>query len=118
VRCAARLLATCAAAAAQVAPSPEEVAQYTGLHSAAAHGDLGSLERLLSVRPNRDERGRHGRTPLHAAVYMKHRPVVRELLRRGANVNLPDRNRKTPLAMARERGFREMESILLAAGAR
>jgi uncharacterized protein len=112
------LLALCATAAvAQVPPGPEEIAQYTGLHAAAAHGDLGSLERLLSLRPNLEERDRHGRTPLHVAVFMKRRPVVRELLKRGANANALEDRRYDPVTIAAVADDPETLRILLAGGA-
>lgn len=112
------LLVFCATAVvAQVPPGPEEIAQYTGLHAAAAHGDLGSIERLLSLRPNLEERDRHSRTPLHVAVFMKHRPVVRELLRRGANANAFDDRRYDPVTIAAVADDVETLRILLASGA-
>ncbi|MSQ54247.1 MAG: ankyrin repeat domain-containing protein [Betaproteobacteria bacterium] len=118
MRRAALLLALCATAAvAQVPPGPEEIAQYTGLHAAAAHGDLGSLERLLSLRPNIEERDRHGRTPLHVAVFMKHRNVVRELLKRGANANALEDRRYDPVTIAAVADDPETLRILLAGGA-
>jgi ankyrin repeat protein len=48
----------------------------------------------------------------------RHVETLRALVRAGANVNLPDRNGRTPLALARGRGYAEMVRILEAAGAR
>ena len=55
-------LTLCAAiATAQVAPSAEQVARYTGLHAAAQRGDLAAIarERAAGADPNaRDPQGR------------------------------------------------------------
>ncbi len=48
----------------------------------------------------------------------RHVATLRALVAAGANVNLADRAGVTPLALARGRGYREMEAILTAAGAR
>ena len=47
-----------------------------------------------------------------------HTEIVRLLVRRGADVNLADRDGVTPLAHATRRGYREIATILTAAGAR
>ena len=38
---------------AQLAPSPQELERYTGLHAAAHRGDRVALDRLLGVRPDK-----------------------------------------------------------------
>ena len=48
----------------------------------------------------------------------RHTATLEALVEAGANVNLPDRNGQTPLALARGRGYREMVVILERAGAR
>ena len=48
----------------------------------------------------------------------RHVATLKALVHAGANVNLADRNRATPLALARGRGFREMVVLLERAGAR
>ena len=48
----------------------------------------------------------------------RHTETLRALVQAGANVNIADRNRVTPLQLARSRGYREMEQILLKAGAK
>lgn len=45
-----------------------------------------------------------------------HQEIVRELIAHGADVNLPDGDGVTPLAHARDRGFREIVEILESAG--
>lgn len=44
--------------------------------------------------------------------------IVAELIAHGADVNLADGEGVTPLQHARQRGFREIEALLLAAGAK
>ena len=104
-------------ARAQVPPAPEEIAAYTGLHAAAAHGDLGSLERLSSLKPDFEARDRFGRTPLHVAVFMKQRAAMRELLKRGANANALEQRRYDPVTIAAVADDVETLRILLAGGA-
>ncbi|HZN85917.1 MAG TPA: ankyrin repeat domain-containing protein [Burkholderiales bacterium] len=48
----------------------------------------------------------------------RHTATLKALVGAGADVNLADRNGRRPLALARERGYREMAAILAAAGAR
>jgi ankyrin repeat protein len=47
-----------------------------------------------------------------------HLATLEALVAAGANVNLPDRNGSTPLALARSRGYRTMAAVLEKAGAR
>ncbi len=46
-----------------------------------------------------------------------HQQIVQLLIDHGADINLADKNGVTPLQHARERGFTEIERILLQAGA-
>ena len=48
----------------------------------------------------------------------RHVETLRALVRAGANVNIADRNRASPLQLARGRGYHEMVQILQAAGAK
>ena len=47
-----------------------------------------------------------------------HQEIVRMLLAYGANPNIPDGQRRSPLTLARERGYTEIVRLLEAAGAR
>ncbi|MFM1655496.1 ankyrin repeat domain-containing protein [Brevibacillus sp. B_LB10_24] len=49
---------------------------------------------------------------------LRHQEIVQLLVDHGADVNLADRDGVTPLQHAKKRGFKEMEQILLKAGAR
>src|SRR5262245_55127633 len=81
------LLALTAPAAAQTPPSGAEIAAYRGLHAAAARGDAGEIERLVRAGTPIDARDRHGRTPLHVAVFMRKQDAARTLLRLRADPN-------------------------------
>lgn len=48
----------------------------------------------------------------------RHVACLKALVDAGANVNIPDGNRVSPLSLARRHGYSEMERILLAAGAK
>ncbi|PGL67097.1 ankyrin repeat domain-containing protein [Bacillus sp. AFS055030] len=48
----------------------------------------------------------------------KQQQTVQLLIENGADVNLPDRENVSPIQHARKRGFKEIEEILLKAGAR
>jgi ankyrin repeat protein len=80
-------LALCAPASAQVAPSPAELQAYTGLHAAAAKGDVAEIGRLLKSGAPVDARDSHARTPLHVAIYRSQGPAALALLKGGADAN-------------------------------
>jgi uncharacterized protein len=47
----------------------------------------------------------------------KQQQTIKLLIEHGADVNIPDGNNVTPLQHASERGFNEIEQILMDAGA-
>ena len=55
--------------AAQIAPSPAEIAAYTGLHRAAHENDLPALRRLLASGADPNARDSRQRTPAHVAAF-------------------------------------------------
>jgi ankyrin repeat protein len=77
----------CMPAAAQVAPSPETLAAYRGLHAAAAKGDVAAIERAVRDGAALDAADPQQRTPLHVAIFMKQHEAARALLRLGADPN-------------------------------
>jgi hypothetical protein len=97
---AALTLALASSALAQVAPSESEVRVYTGLHAAAAAGNVMEIERLLVAGADREARDGNGRTPLHVAVYRKKYDAARVLLAKGANANALDRQRYDVVTIA------------------
>jgi ankyrin repeat protein len=80
-------------AAAQVPPSPQEKAQYTGLLAAAGRGDAAEIERLVARGAKVDVRDGYGRTPLHVAAYGGHADAIRGLVKAGANPNALEHDR-------------------------
>ncbi len=72
---------------AQLAPSANEVAQYTGLHAAAQRGDVAQIQRLGTSSAALNTTDNYGRTPLHVAAFAKHREAIRALVKAGADLN-------------------------------
>lgn len=87
---AAALLLSAAAASAQIAPGPADIAAYRGLHAAAATGDAAAIEKLVKDGAPLEARDGGGRTPLHVAVHLKKADAARALLRLGADANALD----------------------------
>ena len=66
---------------------------------------------------------RLGWTALMEAIVLsdggpRHQQIVAVLIRHGADVNIPDREGRTPLYHARQRGYARIRALLEAAGAR
>jgi len=71
----------------QTAPSPQQVAQYTGLHLAAHHGDIAAIEQLVSTGADVNARDSQGRGPIHIAAFASHDDVLCALAKAGADMN-------------------------------
>ena len=74
-------------AAAQIAPSAEEISAYTGLHAAAAGGDVGEIDRLARQGADLNARDASGRTPMMVAAFRLDDAAVRALIEAGADPN-------------------------------
>ncbi len=74
-------------ASAQVAPAPDDVAGYTGLHAAAHAGDTGRIAALAASGADLDARDRAGRTPVHVAAFASNDEALRALSAAGADLN-------------------------------
>ena len=81
------LLGATLPATAQVPPSAGERAAYSGLHRAAATGDLVRLLAHLATKADLEARDGRGRTALHVAAYGSHDDAVRALISAGADPN-------------------------------
>ncbi len=79
------LAGAAATAAAQVPPSPGEIAAYQGLHAAAQRGDVTQIKRLLKAGAAIDATDGAGRTALHVATFARQGAAVRALIEAGAN---------------------------------
>ncbi len=77
-------------AAAQMPPTSEEFAAYSGLHAAAANGDVGEIESLIKAGADLEGRDGNGRTPLMVAAFRQDTAAVRALVSAGANLNALD----------------------------
>jgi ankyrin repeat protein len=78
---------------AQVPPSPDEKAAYTGLHDAAARGDAAAIKALTTKGAPIDARDSRGRTPLHVAAHGGAHNALRALVAAGANPNALENDR-------------------------
>ena len=95
----------------------------TALIPACHYGHVETVRELLKTAIDIDHVNRLGWTALLEAVILgdggpAHTEIVRLLIAHRANVNLADRDGVTPLAHARQRGQREIVTLLQAAGAR
>jgi ankyrin repeat protein len=64
-----------------------ELRAYTGLHAAAASGDLADIDRRIAAGEDKEATDARLRTPLHVAVFQRQHEAVRMLIRRGADPN-------------------------------
>ncbi|XP_029905484.1 oxysterol-binding protein-related protein 1 isoform X2 [Myripristis murdjan] len=93
----------------------------------ARNGDLPGIQRLLmstikeetqiNINCKGKSKSNLGWTPLHLACYFGHKNVVEELLKAGAEVNLPNNMGDTPLHKAAFTGRQEVVMLLLRFGA-
>jgi RNA polymerase sigma factor (sigma-70 family) len=87
-----------AAAAAGSAAPPE------AFYTAAAGGDMGTLQSAINSNIDVNARDAKGRTALNLAIDRGHVDVVKALLAHGATVTSPDGRGMTPIVAARLRG--------------
>jgi uncharacterized protein len=95
----------------------------TALIAAAHLGHDGVVRQLIKAGAPLDHVNNLHWTALIEAVVLgnggpRHQQVVKDLLAAGANTQLADRDGRTPLALARARGYAAMVQMLAAAGAR
>ena len=95
----------------------------TALIAAAHLGHVAVVRRLLAAGAPVDHVNNLGWTALIESIVLgdggtSHTEVLTALVRAGARLDLADRNGRTPLALARERGYAAMVRVLEGAGAR
>jgi ankyrin repeat protein len=95
----------------------------TALIAAAHLGHVEVVRTLIAAGAPLDHVNNLGWTALMESIVLgdggrRHTETLRLLVAAGANVNIADRSGVTPLAHARDRGYREMAEILEKAGAR
>jgi uncharacterized protein len=111
-------LLAAATAPAQVPPSANEVAAYTGVHAAAHRGDVQAIR--AAVGPDRQAigtRDAYGRTPLHVATFAKQRAAVAALIAAGADTAALENDRYDAVTIASVADDEETLRVLLGAGA-
>lgn len=102
---------------AQEPPSPEEIAEYTGILAAAARGDAMQIRALIMKGENPNVRDNYERTPLHVATYMGHHEAMRELVAAGANPNALEHDRYDIVTIAAVANDNPTLKIALSLGA-
>jgi len=95
----------------------------TALIAAAHLGHVDVVQTLIRAGAPLDHVNNLGWTALIESIVLgdgglRHTETLRALIDAGANVNLPDRNGQTPLALAQARGHVAMVMLLQQAGAR
>jgi len=109
----------------QASADPTILNRYggTALIPAAEHGHVEVIEELLNnTTIDVNHVNRLGWTALMEAIVLNNgnptqQTVVQLLIDHGADVNIPDNNNVTPLQHAKKQGFKEIENILIEAGA-
>lgn len=95
----------------------------TALIPASEHGYVDVIKELLSrTEVDVNHVNNLGWTALLEAIILNNgnetqQQVIQLLIEDGADVNIPDKEGVTPLQHAKEHGFKEIEDILLKAGA-
>jgi ankyrin repeat protein len=94
----------------------------TALIPAAERGHVDTVRTLIEAGVDVDHVNNLGWTALLEAIILgdgaeRHQQIVRLLVKAGADINLADRDGVKPLQHARSRGYREIEAILVTAGA-
>ena len=105
-------------AGAQQAPTQDEIDRYTGLHAAAAKGDVAALRRVLARKPNLNVRDRHGRTPLMVAAHFNRLRAAQVLIKAGANLDAFEKQRYDAVTIAAVANHEAMLKLLLRSGAK
>ncbi|EFA2316170.1 ankyrin repeat domain-containing protein [Escherichia coli] len=94
-----------------------------GLTPACEKGHLSIVKELLAhTEINVNQTNHVGWTPLLEAIVLndggiKQQAIIQLLLEHGASPHMTDKYGKTPLELARERGFEEIAQLLIAASA-
>lgn len=97
-------------------PLPSSEFNETCLHHAISQETGGSLhivDFLVQNSSSLDRRTKEGNTPLHYCVIQNQPEAMRLLLRSGSVADVQNNNGKTPLSIAKERGYHLCEELLL-----
>jgi len=87
-------------------------------HDAARRGDSSALKDILDKNPKLvNALDQFGNTALHGAVEKGHIQIIKYLISKGADVNMKDREGRTPLYYAEITANTEVEELLKKYGA-
>ena len=111
------LLLAAGPAHAQTPPSASQLAGYTGLHAAAAKGDLETIARLATPGADLNARDGNGRTPLHVAAFQRQGAAAKRLIAAGADTARLDNQRYDAITIAAVADDEPTLQALLDAGA-
>jgi uncharacterized protein len=114
--CVAALLWPAADARAQVPPTQRDLAAYTGLHAAAAKGDVAAIKQLAAGGGNLNARDGHGRTPLMVAAFQRQHAAARALIEAGADLNALESQAYDVITIAAVLDDLEMLKLAIASG--
>ena len=87
------------------------------LIEAARHGDLPTVQQLLTQGANVHATDSAGETALIAAAYANHLAVAQHLIEAGADVNVQDNTRQSAYLIATAEGYVDLLRLTLQAGA-
>jgi ankyrin repeat protein len=96
---------------------PDPAVATWPLWKAVIDGSVPDVQRLLTAKVNINSQLPKGMTLLQAAACNNRGEVIRILIKIGANVDLPDETRWTPLHKAVSKGAKQAVSALIANGA-
>jgi ankyrin repeat protein len=102
---------------AQTAPTAIELASYSGLHAAAAQGDIDTIQGLARAGADLNARDGNGRTAIHVAAFRGYGAAATALMAAGADPSLLDAQRYDAVTVAAVRDDVPTLRALLAAGA-
>ena len=89
------------------------IALPTEMLHATRRGELKKIAKWLRIAHIDLQEPVHGNTLLHSAVMNGQLELVRELVRRGANLNMPNHEGRTPLIAAAEHGSLAVATLLV-----
>lgn len=103
-------------AIAQTPPTSAEIAAYTGLHRAAADGEIAQIRALLGKGADPNARDRAGRTPILVAAFGSRYEAVRALVKGGADINALENSRYDVITIAAVKDDVRMVKLALELG--
>jgi len=106
------------AAAAQTAPSAQQIARYDGLHLAAHEGDVATITRLIAEGADVDARDGSGRTPAHVAAFASSDDALRALAKAGVDMNALEYQAYDVLTIAAVANNKDMVQLAIDLGNR